>query len=742
MEGRTDGRRHQTANSKLQKNENVLVFPELRGFWRLKFVVWSFVVFFPVIVLTQKPEYPPTRKGDVVDDYYGTKVADPYRWLEDLESRETGEWVAAQNRLTDSYLSQQPLRDHFRRRIQRLWNFRKTNLPIEEDGRLFYRMNTGLQLQSPLFMRDRLDAASTEIIDPNLIWPEATTSLAAFSPSPDTLHLAYTFARGGADWQTIRIRRLTTGQDLDDEVNWMRFSSLSWTKDGKGFFYSRYPEPPKGKVLEAALSGHALYYHALGTPQSQDRLIYTNTANPTWFVTGALTDDGRYLLVATAKGADNSNRLYYVDLRHPKKPDIAGAVKPLFEEDGAEFSPVGSTGSTLFIRTDRGAPNRKIIAVPVNRPEPSGWKTILPEAPNAIENVTLAGGRLFVEYLVDVKSRLAMFDLSGKTLGDVALPAAGSLSGFVGREDSKLLFYAFTSHLYPTTVFAYDISNGTSTPFEAPKIPTDVTKYETTQLFATSKDGTRVPFFLTARTGLPKDGSNPAMMWGYGGFSVSEMPGYRPDVPAWLDLGGIWVTTNLRGGAEYGEAWHRAGTLEKKQNVFDDFIAIADYLIKERYTSPARLGIMGGSNGGLLVGAVMQQRPDLFAVALPSVAVMDMLRYDRFTGGKAWVTEYGTARNPQQFAVLYKYSPLHNLKPGTCYPATLVTTADHDDRVVPSHSFKFTAALQAAQGCDRPVLIRVESGGSHNFRSTDKRIAELADEWTFAATQMGVTAAR
>jgi prolyl oligopeptidase len=695
-----------------------------------------------VSALTQKLQYPSTRKADVVDDYHGTKVADPYRWLEDLESKETAEWVATQNRLTETYLAQQPERDRLRRRIQRLWNFRKTNLPLMEDGRLFYRMNTGLQLQSPLFMRDSLDAPPTEIIDPNLIWPEATTSLALFAPSPDTLHLAYTFAQGGADWQTIRVRRLTTGQDLDDEVKWMRFSGLSWTKDGKGFFYSRYPEPPKGKVLEAALSGHALYYHALGTPQSQDRLIYTNKANPSWFVTGALTDDGRYLLIATAKGADNSNRLYYVDLRHPKKPEIEGTVRPLFEEDGAEFSPVGSVASTLFVRTDRGAPNRTIVAVDVNRPDPRSWKTIVAESSHAIENATVAGGRLFLEYLVDVKSRLAMFDLAGKPLGDVALPAAGSLSGFIGRDDSSLLFYAFTSHLYPTTVFAYDIAKGTSSPFEAPKIPIDLTKYETTQLFATSKDGTRIPFFLTARKGLSKDGNNPAMLWGYGGFSVSEMPGYRPDVPAWLDLGGIWVTTNLRGGAEYGEAWHRAGILEKKQNVFDDFIGIAEYLIKERYTSPSKLGIMGGSNGGLLVGAVMEQRPDLFAVALPSVGVMDMLRYDRFTGGKAWVTEYGSARDPQQFAILYKYSPLHNIKPGTCYPATLVTTADHDDRVVPSHSFKFTAALQAAQGCDRPVLIRVETGGSHNFRSTDKRIAELADQWAFAAAQMGIASLR
>jgi len=690
-------------------------------------------------VLSQKISYPRTRTVDVVDDYHGTKVPDPYRWLEDLDSPETAAWVAQQNAVTEAYLSAQPIRDHFRRRIDRLWNFRKTNLPLMEAGRLFYRMNTGLQLQSPLYMREGIDAPATQIIDPNLIWPEATTSLATFAPSPDARLLAYTFARGGADWQTIRVKSLSTGQDLDDEVHWMRFSGLSWTKDNRGFFYSRYPEPPKGKALEAALSGHALYYHLVGTPQSEDRLIFTNREHPTWFVTAAVTDDGRYLQIATSKGADNNNRLYYVDLGDPKKPNIGAPVRPIFEGDDAELAPVGSQGSTLFLRTDRGAPNRRIIAVDVRQPHPSRWREVVAERPHAIENVTVAGGRLFVEYLVDVKSRLTMFDLRGKELGEVALPSVGSLSGLSGRADSHLFFYAFTSPLYPTTIFAYDIATGRSAPFEAARPPVDVSQYETTQLFAVSKDGTRVPFFLTARKGLPRDGSNPAMLYAYGGFSVSMMPGYRPDVPAWLDLGGIWVTANLRGGAEYGEAWHKAGMLEKKQNVFDDFIAVAEYLVKERYTSPPRLGMMGGSNGGLLVGAVMHQRPDLFAVALPAVGVMDMLRYDRFTGGRAWVTEYGSAADPAQFTVLFGYSPLHNLKPGTCYPATLVTTADHDDRVVPSHSFKFAAALQAAQGCDRPVLIRVETSGSHNFRPTDKRIAELADEWTFTAVQMGLT---
>ncbi len=686
----------------------------------------------------QKLRYPTSRQVDVVDDYHGTKIADPYRWLEDLESADTAAWVAEQNRLTEAYLSDQPIRSYFQERIQQLWDFPKTNIPIVEGERLFYRRNSGLQMQAPLFIRESLSAAPILLIDPNALWPDGTTSLAAFEPAPGARHLAYAYAKGGADWQTIRIRDLSTSEDLDDEINWMRFSRISWTKDARGFFYARYPEPPAGKILEAALSGHALYYHALGTPQTEDVLIYTNTDHPSWFVGGTLTDDGRHLLVSTSKGADNNNRLYLVDLVDPLNPALDAPLQPIFEADDAELSLVGSHGSTLLLRTDRDAPNRRIVSIDATRMS-SAWTTVIPESPYAIENVTAAGGRLFVEYLVDVRSRLASFDFSGRELGDVALPAAGSLSGLSGRESSNLLFYVFTSHLYPATVFSYDVMTGEITPFEAAAPAVAVSNYETIQAFATSRDGTRVPFFMTSRKGLPRNGENPAMLYAYGGFSISLMPGYRPDLPAWLDLGGIWITANLRGGAEYGEAWHAAGMLEKKQNVFDDFIAVAEYLVDAGYTSPAKLGVMGGSNGGLLVGAVMEQRPDLFAVALPAVGVMDMLRYNHFTGGKAWVTEYGSAQNAAQFPILLKYSPLHNLQPGACYPATLITTADHDDRVVPSHSYKFAAALQAAQGCDTPVLIRVETGGSHNFRSTEKRIAELADEWTFTAAQMGLS---
>ena len=686
----------------------------------------------------QALQYPQTKKGDVVDDYHGTKVPDPYQWMEDLDSKDVAAWVAAQNEITNRYLANLPARGYFKERISVLWDYPKTTIPAIEAGTLFYRQNSGLQKQAPIFMRASLDAKPQLLIDPNTLWPDGATSLSTFAASPDARYLAYTTAEGGADWQTVHVKDLTSGKDLADAVQWMRFSGLSWTKDAKGFFYSRYPEPPKGKVLQAALSGQALYYHRVGTAQSEDRLIYERKDLPTWFVFGGVTEDGRYVLISLAEGSSNNTRLYLIDLGDPKQPNVTASVKPVIETDGAEFSPIGNVGSVIYLRTDQQAPNRKVIAVDALKPQSSEWQTIVPERKEAMETVAVIGGRIVAEYLVDVQSRVSMFDLKGASLGDITLPSTGVLAGLAGREDSPTIWYIFTSPLYPATVFAFDPKAGKSTPFEAPKSPIDVSQFETKQLFATSKDGTKVPFFMTARKGLARDGSNPTMMYGYGGFSASTVPTYRADVPAWLEQGGIFVSANMRGGAEYGEAWHKAGMFEKKQNVFDDFIAVAEYLVKEKFTSPSKLGMMGGSNGGLLVGAVMEQRPDLFAVALPAVGVMDMLRYDRFTGGRAWVTEYGSSSDPKQFPFLFKYSPLHNIKPGVCYPATLVTTADHDDRVVPSHSFKFTAALQAVQGCDRPVLIRVETSGSHGYRPTDKRIAELADQWAFTAAQMSL----
>ncbi len=686
-------------------------------------------------------QYPPTKTVDVVDDYNGIKIPDPYRWMEDLESKELAEWIAAQNALTFAYLKKQPIRAHFARRINALWNYPKTSLPVLEAGRLFYRRNAGMEPQAPLYMRRSLTAPARLLFDPNKRWPKAEMALQQFAPSPTGAHFAYALSPRGADWQTLKVRDLTSGKDLADEVKWVRFSGISWTKDGKGFFYSRYPEPPQGQVMQAALAGHTMYYHRVGTPQSEDVLIYERKDRPSWFLWGGLTEDGRYLLISLAEGSSNHNRLYYADMGDPKAPNVSAEVKPVVEEDGAEHSAFGNVGTVLYVRTDRDAPNRKVVAIDLANPAPSAWKTILPEAKESLETVALIGGRLVAEHLVDVQSRVTLYGLDGSSQGELALPGAGTLAGVSGREDSPTIFFAFSSPLYPTTVFAYDPVKKTRTPFEAAKPAVDVRKYETTRHFATSKDGTRVPYFVTARRGLPRDGANPTLLYGYGGFSVTTMPTYRADVPAWLELGGVWVTANMRGGGEYGEAWHKAGMLEKKQNVFDDFIAVAEDLVRQKWASAATLAIHGGSNGGLLVGAVMEQRPDLFAVALPAVGVMDMLRYDRFTGGRAWVTEYGSSSNPSQFQFLLKYSPLHNIKPGACYPATLVTTADHDDRVVPSHSFKFTAALQKAQACDKPVLIRVEKG-AHGFRATEDRIAELVDMWTFTASQIGLPAGK
>ena len=682
--------------------------------------------------------YPVAQKGDVVDDYAGTKVSDPYRWMEALDSKEVADWVAASNAVTEPYLAKLPLREHFNSRLTELWNYPRVSVPVIEGGKLFYAKNAGLQRQAPLFVRASATAAPTLVIDPNEISEDGSVSLSQWMPSPDGKLLAYGLAEGGADWNTVHVRDMTSGKDLSDEVRWMRFSNLAWTNDSKGFFYSRYPEPPKNKMLEAALSGQALYYHRVGTPQSQDTLVYERKDLASWIINGDVTEDGRYLLIPMYEGAENKNSLYYAELGNATAPRVNAPVKPLMAVNDAEYWPIGNTGTTLYLRTDKDAPNRKVIAVDFQSPAPDRWKTVVPEGKEAIENVALIGGRIVGQYLVDVRSQLRLFGLDGAPQGEVALPDAGTVGAISGREDLPDIWYSFTSPLMPSTVYVYKPASKASDGFEVAKPAVDTSMFETKTLFATSKDGTRVPFFLTARRNVARDGKSPTMLYGYGGFSVSTLPTYRQDVPAWLERGGIWVTASMRGGAEYGEAWHKAGMLEKKQSVFDDFIAVAEQLLKDGYTSPDRLGIMGGSNGGLLVGVVMEQRPDLFAVALPAVGVMDMLRYDKFTGGALWTTEYGSASNPAQFPFLIKYSPVQNLDPGTCYPATLITTADHDDRVVPSHSFKFAAALQAAQGCAKPVLIRVEVQGSHGYRPTDKLIAERADQWAFAAEQTGL----
>jgi prolyl oligopeptidase len=689
--------------------------------------------------LAQSPKfsYPAARKAELTEELFGVKVADPYRWMEDSGSAELADWVAAQGRLTSGYLGELPLRAHFQKRITELWNYSRTYIPIVEGGRLFYRRNEGLQHQTAIYMREGLDGPRQLVLDPNAIFPDGSTALADFRPSPDGRLIAYALAQGGADWRTIRVRDIASGRVLPDEVKWVRFSWLSWTRDNKGFFYSRFPEPPKGQMLHAVLGGQAVYYHRLGTPQSEDVLIIERADLSRGLLAAWVPRPGRYLLIRLAEGAGPVNRLYYVDMGDAEQPDVTAPVKPLVEDDGAEYAALGQLGSTLYVKTDENAPNGKIIAIDLRNPRRETWKTVIPEGKDAIRIASLFGEGIVVEYLSDVQSRLAVFDRSGQPQSEIPLPDAGSITG-VGGQRSGRIFFTFTSPLYQPTVFQYNPQTGQVAAFEAPSVPIDASKYETRRLFAVSKDGTRVPFFVTARKDLKLDGGNPTLLYGYGGYSISILPTYRSDVVAWLELGGVWVSANIRGGGEYGREWHRAARGEKRQNAFDDFIAVAEHLVKEKYTAPAKLAIWGRSNGGLLVSVVSQQRPELYAAVVSGVPVTDMLRFDRFTGGRAWIPEYGSPRNPQQFQNLLRYSPYHNVKAGTCYPATLVTTAEFDDRVVPNHAYKFAAAVQAAQPCPRPVLLRYEAKASHGYTPTQRQIAELADVWAFAAEHTGM----
>jgi len=689
--------------------------------------------------LAQSPKfsYPAARKAELTEELFGHKVSDPYRWMEETGSAELTDWLTAQGRLSSGYLGELPLRAHFQRRISDLWKYPKASIPLVEGGRLFYRRHTGLQHQSTIYMREGLDGQRQLVLDSNALSPDGSTALADFRPSPDGKQLLYALAEGGADWRTLRVRDLASGRDLPDEVKWVRFSALSWTRDGKGFFYSRYPEPPAGRALIAVLGDHALYYHRLGTPQSEDVLVYRRPDLPRAIILAGVPREGRYLFIRVNDGAGPVNRAYFSDLGDPQQPDVRAAVKPIAEKDGTDYGVLGNIGPIAYVRTDDGAPNHRIIAIDLRDPRREAWKTVVPEAKDAMRFASHFGGRLLVEYLSDVQSRLELFDLEGGSHGAIPLPDAGSITALGGQRSGRI-FFEFTSPLYQPTVFHYNPQNGRLRTFEAPRAPLDASQYETKRLFAVSKDGTRVPFFVTARKDLKLDGANPTLLAGYGGYSISMLPVYRPHVVAWLELGGVWVSANIRGGGEYGREWHRAALGEKRQNAFDDFIAVAEQLVKEKYTAPAKLAIWGRSNGGLLVSVVSQQRPELYAAVISGVPVTDMLRFDRFTGGRAWIPEYGSPRDPRQFQALLGYSPYHNVKAGTCYPATLVTTAEFDDRVVPNHAYKYTAAVQAAQPCPRPVLLRYEPKASHGYTPTQRQIAELTDVWAFAAEQTGM----
>ena len=695
----------------------------------------------PATIPAQSITYPPTRKGDVVDDHHGTKVADPYRWLEDVDSPETRAWVEAQNRVTFAFLEQIPERERIRRRLTELWDYPKYGPPFKKGGRYFFFKNSGLQNQSVLYTQSSLTAEPDVLLDPNTLSADGTVALSILALSEDGRTMVYGTSGSGSDWQEFRVRDVATRQDRTDHLKWIKFSSAAWTHDGVGFFYSRYPQPAAGAdALLDVNRDQKVYYHRLGTDQSADRLVYERPDHPDWGFGVETSADGRYAVYTVWLGTDRRNRIYYQDLGSARQPKLDAPVVRLLDDFDAAYEFVGNDGPVFYFSTDLDAPRKRVIAVDTRKPERTAWREVIPQATDVLEGVQIIHDTFVARYLHDAYSLLRLYALDGKPAGEVPMPTLGSIAQVTGERRDTEMFYAFTSFLYPTTIFRHDFTTGRSSVFKAPEIAFDPSGYETVQVFYRSTDGTRVPMFLTYKKGLKKDGSNATYLYGYGGFNINLTPGFSIGVVAWLEMGGVYAQPILRGGAEYGEEWHQAGMLDRKQNVFDDFIAAAEYLIAERYTSPAKLAIGGGSNGGLLVGAVVNQRPELFGAALPAVGVMDMLRFHKFTIGWAWVTEYGSADSVGQFPFLYRYSPIHNLRPGTRYPATLVTTADHDDRVVPGPSFKYAAALQAAQAGPAPVLIRIETKAGHGAgKPTAKIIEEQTDRWAFLVHTLQVT---
>jgi prolyl oligopeptidase len=682
--------------------------------------------------------YPATHKdASVIDDYHGTKVADPYRWLEDDNSEETQAWVKAQNEVTFGFLKAIPKRGEIRDRLQKAWNYERTGIPFEHGGRWFFNRNTGLQNQGVLHVADSLGAEARVLLDPNQLSKEGTTSLTETAPSDDGKWLVYGVSKAGSDWQEFRVRDIATGRDTEDLVEWVKFSGASWAKDDSGFYYSRYPKPREGAALTEANKNQAVYFHKLGTPQSEDRLVYARPDQPDWGLHAHVTDDGRYLTFSVTHGTDPKNRFFYQQLGGKD-----AQVVELLNDFDAAYGFIDNVGSIFYFHTDLKAPRYRVIAIDVTKPAKENWREIIPEGTDKLDNVSCVGSQLLCKSLKHARSAMTAYDLEGKKIRDIELPGIGTAGGFGGKLSDTITHYAFTSFTTPGAIYRYEVASGTSTLWKQPKVDFDATPYETTQVFVTSKDGTKVPMFLVHKKGLKLDGGNATLLYGYGGFDISLTPNFSIGRALWLEMGGVYALANLRGGGEYGAEWHLAGTKLRKQNVFDDFIACAEWLQKEGYTSPEKLAIMGGSNGGLLVGACMTQRPELYGAALPAVGVMDMLRFHKFTIGWAWKSDYGSSEDAAEFKALHAYSPLHNLKPGTRYPATLVTTADHDDRVVPAHSFKFAARLQECQSKDKgapPVLIRIETSAGHGAGTAlNKVIEETSDEWAFLWKVLGM----
>jgi len=685
--------------------------------------------------------YPQAAKSEQSDEYHGVRVADPYRWLEDVDSPATTSWVEAQNKVTFDYLSGLPERGPLKERLTRLWNYAKFGTPFKEGGKLFWYENTGLQNQFVLFVQDTPKSKQRVLIDPNTMSTDGTVALNAIAVSPNGKYIAYGTSASGSDWQQLQLRDVASAKDLSDTTMWVKFSGIEWTHDSKGYFYSRFPEPKDGNRYISVSKNQKLYYHKIGTPQSKDILVYEDPAHPEWGVGSEVSEDGQFLVLYITHGTDERNDLYVVDLQDPKKPKVTSPIMKIFDRFDASYDFVDNTGNRFFIRTNSGAPKGRLISLSINYPRESAWRTVIPENKDALNGIWAYGNQFVASYLQDARGSIRLFSRGGGTLGEVPLPGIGAVGSVSGKKGEPVIYYSFTSYLYPTTIFRYDLAAKKNIVHRAPKVAFDVDKYETRQVFYNSKDGTRVPMFITMRKGTVLDGNNPTLLYAYGGFNISMQPSFSVRNLVWLEMGGVYAVPNLRGGGEYGKDWHEAGMFEKKQNVFDDYIAAAEYLISEKYTSPSKLAISGGSNGGLLVGAVLNQRPELYGVALPAVGVMDMLRYHRFTIGHAWASEYGSADSSRFFPVLHKYSPLHNIRPGTKYPATMVTTADHDDRVVPGHSFKYAAALQAAQAGPAPVLIRIETKSGHGAgRPTSKVIEEAADVLAFTMKNLGVNA--
>jgi prolyl oligopeptidase len=671
--------------------------------------------------------YPLSKTVEQVDDYHGSKVSDPYRWLEDGNSDDTKSWIAAQNKLTYAFLEQIPARPAIRQRLTQLWNFERYGVPFKEGGRYFYTRNDGLQNQSVLYTLKNLKDTPQVLLDPNTLSSDGTVALQDMAVSPDGKHLAYGIAASGSDWNEWKIRDIESGKDLSDHLKWVKFSKASWTRDGKGLFYSRYAEPTEATKLADVNYFHKLYFHKLGTPQSADVLIYERPDQKEWGFAGQVSDDGRYLVITISQGTDTRNRMYYKDLRQAGSQVVA-----LLDGFDADYEFIDNVGSTFYVRTDKDSPRSRIVAIDLHHPEPAHWRNVVAQSADTLKSANLINQQLVVNYLHDARSVVKVFTLKGQPVRELALPGIGSVGGFGGKAADKESFYSFASFATPATIYRYDATLGSSSVVRAPKVAFDPAAYETRQVFYQSKDGTKVPMFVSHKKGLVLDGSNPTYLYGYGGFNISLTPYFSVANLAWMEAGGVLAVPNLRGGGEYGEAWHLAGTKLQKQNVFDDFIAAAEWLIANRYTSSKKLAIGGGSNGGLLVGATMIQRPELFGAAIPAVGVMDMLRFHKFTIGWAWASDYGSADNADEFKALYAYSPLHNLKAGSCYPATMVTTADHDDRVVPAHSFKFAAAAQAAQSGPAPLLIRIETKAGHGAgKPVSKQIEEVTDRWAF-----------